>query len=296
MTARVSRVADSNFDRHTAAEHQAIGRAAVVALYDELALDPKPGLVSFVDSGSHSDMNAGTFLRSLFALRRYFVQATALGAEGAPFARLEAAGMEAEARMLAATHGINTHRGAVFTLGLLCAAAGAVRAEGDKLTPAVLRATLLARWGEALCERIDRGVDSQGRRAARRLGLRAAGEEAALGFPVLFEHTLPALQSARRFGLDDRRTRLHALFGAMAVLDDTTLAHRGGLEGLRYAQAAAQGFLAGGGAGHPSAIERAQHLHREFVRRRLSPGGAADMLAAACWLERVCTRRIPDTA
>lgn len=98
---------------------QRIGRAAIAALYDELALAPKPGLVSFVDSGSHGDMDATTFMRSLFALRHYFPRIAMQGAAGAPFASLEALGVMAETRMLQATGGINTHRGAVFTLGLI---------------------------------------------------------------------------------------------------------------------------------------------------------------------------------
>ena len=107
----------------------AIGRAATLALYDELSLAPKPGLVTLVDSGSHDDMDAYTFMRSLFALRHYFGQIAEAGFDGADFAVLERLGIEAEARMLAATGGVNTHRGAIFMLGLLCASAGAVTRE-----------------------------------------------------------------------------------------------------------------------------------------------------------------------
>ena len=81
------------------------GRAAVVALYDELALEPKPGLVSFVDSGSHSDMNAHIFVRSLFSLRHTFSRLAAVGAAGGEFRDLEREGVAAEARMLHATTG-----------------------------------------------------------------------------------------------------------------------------------------------------------------------------------------------
>jgi triphosphoribosyl-dephospho-CoA synthase len=129
---------------------------------------------------------------------------------------------------------------------------------------------------------------SKGRTAARRYGLRAAGEEAALGFPTLFEHALPALRMARQAGLDDRRARLHVLFATIAALDDTTIAHRGGLAGLRFAQQCAGDFLQRGGGLSPDAVEAAQAIHREFVSRRLSPGGSADILAAACWIERIC--------
>ncbi|WP_082535890.1 triphosphoribosyl-dephospho-CoA synthase MdcB [Methylibium sp. Root1272] len=267
---------------------QRIGRAATVALYEELALYPKPGLVSFVDCGSHADMDGGTFLRSLFALRRYFPQAAALGAAGAGFDVLERLGIDAERRMLLATGGINTHRGAVFTLGLLCASAGAVLARGAPCTPAALRAALRRGWGEALLVRCERTRSSAGQRATRQYGLRGAGEEAALGLPVLFDVAVPALDDALARGLDARAARLETLFHVIAVLDDTNLVHRGGLPGLRFAQRAAAAFLSTGGAARADAIAQAEAIHRAFVAQRLSPGGAADVLAAACWVQRVC--------
>lgn len=269
-----------------AVDTAALGRAATVALYDELALAPKPGLVSFVDNGSHRDMDAGTLLRSLFALRRYFPAIAAAGAADEDFAVLQQLGIAAEARMLAATGGINTHRGAIFTLGMLCAAAGLLLARGEALTPTALRATLTQRWGQDLDDLARRPRVSNGRDVARRYGLRPAAAEATLGFPMLFDVALPALRGSAHLG--PRLARLHTLFELMAALDDTNLAHRGGLDGLRWAQQQARQFLADGGAAQADAIARAQALHAAFVVRNLSPGGAADLLAAACWLDRVC--------
>ena len=271
-----------------AAALRRIGHAAIAALYDELALDPKPGLVSFVDNGSHDDMDTRTFMRSLFALRHGFHRLAALGAAGARFGALEQEGIEAEARMLRATAGVNTHRGAIFSLGLLCASAGAVAAEGEPLCAAALRRALVARWGTALDRRATRPATSNGSTAALRLGLRGAGAEAALGFPLLFEVTLPAMQAGLRRGASARCARVDALFHTIAVLDDTNLAHRGGLAGLRWAQRVACDFLLAGGMARPDGLDHARRIHREFVRRRLSPGGAADLLAAACWAQRVC--------
>ena len=264
-----------------------LGRLAVVALYDELALYPKPGLVSLEDSGSHTDMDGRTFLRSLFSLRRYFPTMVGLGATGAPFPALRACAIEAEARMLRATGGVNTHRGAVFLLGLLCAGAGAVQASGEPLQASRIRTTLLHRWGRALEAHAAVKRDLPGSIAAREHGLRNAAHEAALGFPVLFEQVLPTLETGLRRGLSEDRARLDAFFAAMAHLDDTNLARRGGRDGFDFARQAARGFLAAGGAAGAQGWQAALALHREFVRRRLSPGGAADMLAAACWLTRL---------
>jgi len=270
-----------------------IGRAAVVALYEELALEPKPGLVSFSDSGSHDDMDAGTFMRSLLSLRHAFPRIAVLGAGDADFALLEREGVAAEARMFTATAGINTHRGAIFTLGLLCAGAGLLSARGARVDPLSLRRAVVDRWGEELARRVRRAAASHGAVAARSFGLRGVGTEAADGFPVLFETTLPALRAAAGLGATDRQARVDALFHTMSVLDDTNLAHRGGLAGLRFAQRAARDYLRAGGVLRADGIEHARQVHREFVARRLSPGGAADLLAAACWAQRVCDLRAP---
>lgn len=264
----------------TAPTAQEIGRAATLALYDELALSPKPGLVTLSHRGSHDDMDAHTFMRSLFALRSYFVRIAELGAAGVPFEALERCGIAAEARMLKATGGVNTHRGAIFMLGLLCASAGAL---AQRPTPALIRQTLLLRWGDALAARAQRPPKLPGGLAAQRFQLRSASTEAAMGFPTLFETAVPALARAR--GLPPQAARLDTLFAVMAVLDDSNLAHRGGLEGLRFAQSTARDFLAAGGASR--GLEAAKVIAAEFVRRRLSPGGAADTLAAACWLQRI---------
>ncbi len=262
------------------ADTQFIARAAIVSLYEELALYPKPGLVSFVDSGSHADMDGATFLRSLFALRHDFARIARLGAAGAGFDALEQAGIEAESRMLRATGGVNTHRGAIFTLGLVCAAAGSLQAAGRRPVATALRSALATAWGGDLRRR-------QRVAQPRAAGLRDAGSEAAAGFPVLFEVAVPTLAGELARGRPRQLALLQTLFRVLAGLDDTNLVRRGGIEGLRHVQEAARGFLAAGGAAHPDAIARATALHRDFVARHLSPGGAADMLAAACWVLRM---------
>lgn len=279
----------------------AIGHAAALALHDELALAPKPGLVSFADNGSHTDMDAHTFMRSLIALRPSFVRMAELGAARVPFAALEACGIDAEARMLAATGGINTHRGAIFLLGLLCAALSAAQADaqtgsrhgeehdghlgGQPPTARSVRRALQQHWGAELQARSHRMPSLPGGLAAQRYGLRSASQEAALGFPVLFEAALPAWHQAA--GLPAKLRQLQVFFKIVAVLDDSNLAHRGGLEGLQFARDEARAFLARGGAAQPDAMGQAWAIHHRFVARRLSPGGCADALAAVCLLHRL---------
>lgn len=261
-------------------------RTAVACLYAELALYPKPGLVSLVDNGSHTDMDAATFMRSMFALRHYYARITRAGADDAPFAQLKLLGIDAEGRMLDATGGINTHRGAIFCLGMLCAGIGRAAAQGVALTPEALRAVLLLRWGEELASHCavpgPAPTGSHGLRAAALHGASGAREEGALGFPSVFEIGLPALRQTLAAGRGMRQARVDALFALMAHVSDTNVYHRGGAAGAAIVREQASRFLAAGGTADAGWLARAVHCHRLFVEHRLSPGGAADLLAATC--------------
>jgi triphosphoribosyl-dephospho-CoA synthase len=259
----------------------AIGRLAIRALQTELALHPKPGLVSPVDNGAHDDMDVTTFVRSLLALRFYFTAIAGAGARAAPFAELQALGVEAEKRMLEATGGINTHRGAIFCLGFLAAAAGWRRARGLDLDGANLAASVLALWGEDIAQVGRKAADSNGARAIRRYGARGAREELLAGLPTLLGVAVPALRNALTRGLCPEYASIQCLFAIMAQLQDTNLLHRGGPEGLAFVQNAAQKFLDAGGVFAKDWRQRALDLHGDCVALHLSPGGAADCLGAA---------------
>jgi len=268
---------------------QGVARLAIRSLYAELALYPKPGLVSLVDNGSHKDMTASTFLRSMFALRRYFLHIAEAGIAGAPFADLKRLGIAAETRMLRATNNINTHRGAIFCLGLLCAAIGRCHAERTPLTPDAIRAALTAHWGGELgAHSIDAGTQSHGAKALLRYAASGAREEGARGFPAVFEIGLPALRRTLREGRGMRRARIDALFSLMAGISDTNIYHRGGIDGALTVRSQARAFVARGGTAVPDWEARALQTHRNFVGARLSPGGAADLLGAVCLVHAVC--------
>ena len=262
-----------------------VARHAVRSLYQELALYPKPGLVSLVDNGSHDDMDASTFVRSVFSLRRYFLDSALAGARADDFDVLRRLGIDAERRMLAATGGINTHRGAIFSLGLLCAAAGRA---GLVRQPDMLRAALLDCWGEALARH--RGpATSNGAVVQARYAASGAREQAAAGFPAIFELALPALRHTLAAGRGLRCARVDVLFTLMARLSDTNVYHRGGADGARIVRETALHFLERGGSAAADWEDVAVAAHRRFVAHRLSPGGAADLLAATCFVHALST-------
>jgi triphosphoribosyl-dephospho-CoA synthase len=263
-------------------------RIAVRCLHTELVLHPKPGLVSLVDNGSHTDMTAVTFMRSLFALRHYFARICRAGIDDAPFSVLKRLGIEAEARMLRATGGVNTHRGAIFSLGMLCAATGRATAQGIALTGDGLRAIMLIRWGEELAGHTrPAGASSHGLQVADVHAASGAREEGALGLPSVFEVGLPAMRRTLAAGRSMHLARIDALFALMAHLSDTNVFYRGGAHGALTVKQQAEGFLAIGGTAHPRWRDYALECHRVLVDQKLSPGGAADLLAATCLVHAI---------
>jgi triphosphoribosyl-dephospho-CoA synthase len=262
-----------------------IRNAAVRALMDELVTYPKPGLVSLVDNGSHDDMDATSFVRSTLALRRYFAQIAEAGQQHRGFDALRLLGVQAEARMLGATGGVNTHRGVVFNLGLLAAAAGTVAGTGERRRrPAhTLGDIVAARWGADLGTH-RRNAASHGSGATRHHGVGGALAEAANGFPSVYGLALPAYRAVLRRGGSANQARIEAFFTLLARLDDTNLLHRGGEAGLAFAQAEAAGFLQRGGTARADWRLDAAAIHQAFIARRLSPGGSADLLAACVFV------------
>ncbi|HLK71752.1 MAG TPA: triphosphoribosyl-dephospho-CoA synthase, partial [Steroidobacteraceae bacterium] len=244
---------------------------------------PKPGLVTAVDNGSHRDMDAALFRASISVITPYLGLLAHAGADNAPFLQLQHIGVEAERAMLAATQGVNTHRGAIFALGLLCAAAGRRLAglHGRQSLGRIVRKT----WGRQIRAAV-RVADSHGERVRRLYGIGGARTEAAAGFPAAYRVGLPALIAARRLATPER-ARVQALFSLLAVVQDTNLLFRGGPAALQWARAAAREFLSRGGVGRPGWQREALAIHRLFVQRGLSPGGTADMLAVTLLLERL---------
>lgn len=256
-------------------------RVAAIAEHSlllEVSTFPKPGLVSDIDNGSHPDMHAAMFRRSAAAIRPFFRELVVAGVCNAEMATLRRIGLRAERAMLVATRGVNTHRGAIFGVGLLCAAAG-LRARCQGYVNVSLGRLVAARWGRDIVGG-PRLSDSHGEMASRRYGAGGARQEAARGFPSVYEVGLPAFQAAlRATGGDAAAARVQACFALIAILEDTNLLHRGGADGLRFAQQCAQRFLDTGGVRQPRWQARAEAAHHAFVERRLSPGGAADVLA-----------------
>lgn len=273
---------------------EAVGALATQALRQELDLTPKPGLVDRVNSGAHHDMNHATFVASVAAVAPWFARFTRSGYCGAMQAaapmlsQLRQEGLACEQEMLAATGGVNTHKGSVFSLGLLCAAAGRLHARGLGLTaPAVCEA--VARLCVGVVER-DLGsptaspTGTAGERLFRQHGLAGARGEASSGFATARRHGLAPYLQAKALNCSRERALMESLLHLMAHNADTNLVARGGLPGLHFVQSEARRLLA---LPWPTTAERKVQLEQfdlRLIERRLSPGGSADLLAVTWFL------------
>ena len=252
----------------------AIARSVSSALREELAVYPKPGLVSHVDAGSHSDMDAGCFAASIACLEPFFVSMAEAGAAGCPLFQLQQIGIAAENAMRTATGGRNTHRGAIFCLGLLAAAAG-WRGNGGVLPGSSLGEIVRICWGAEVLLPSELPAMSAGITMCHQYGISGVRGEAKGGFPSVYAVGLPALREALSFA-PPPAAKVQVFFELLAVCEDTTLLRRGGAEGRRFARETARR--------QPGWEAEDIGIHRAFVARNLTAGGVADLLAATLFI------------
>ncbi|HHT9688454.1 TPA: triphosphoribosyl-dephospho-CoA synthase, partial [Legionella pneumophila] len=168
-------------------------KKAVQALYDEVALYPKPGLVSFIDSGAHQDMNGALFFRSLFGLRHYFFQIGLHTALGSSPKKLVTFGLNAEKTMLKITGGVNTHRGAIFALGILCTSICKLSAKYHAFSTEDLHYAVIEQWAQYL-EKEHQNRDTHGTLVTKRYAVPDAKQTAIQGYKAVF-HTYNELSN-----------------------------------------------------------------------------------------------------
>ena len=269
-----------------------IASSACEAILDEVLTSPKPGLVDRFNNGSHRDMDTFTFASSTAALYPYFYTCALTGAKTADestkvtFEKIRKEGKLAEERMLQATGGVNTHRGAIFSMGILCAAAGRLsRADwsADRLRKecADMAAGIVCRdFGKAE-ERLH--PLTYGERLYCECGVTGVRGEAEAGFPLVFETGYPRLLEGLAVGLSLNDAGCAALLAIMAGNTDTNVIHRSSMESLRGLQERIKALL----KDNPyPAREELEKLDAEVTCRNISPGGSADLLAM-CYMVRL---------
>jgi triphosphoribosyl-dephospho-CoA synthase len=275
----------------TALAARRLARLARQALIAEAELTPKPGLVDRRGVGAHTDLSLSIMRRSAVAIEPYFCRMAILSKGAGPSQsmreQLALIGRHAEHTMLEATGGSNSHKGAIWALGLLVSAAAMYDENGARATAIAAKAKDIASFEDRAMPRLV----SHGDAVAMRYGVAGARGEALCGFPHVMKLALPMLRRRRQQGAMEQIARLDALLSVMSRLDDTCVLYRGGAAALATAKEGAVAVEAGGGSGTPLGKRRLNQLEHRLLNLNVSPGGSADLLAAALFLDAVERRQ-----
>jgi triphosphoribosyl-dephospho-CoA synthase len=268
-----------------------LGRSAWMAglarqsLTAEAELTPKPGLVDRRGSGAHRDLSLAMMRRSALAIEPHFREMASLSERTRPSQKvreqLAAIGRNAERAMLMATGGSNSHKGAIWILGLMISAA-AMEDEVDCTASGIAATT------QAIASFEDRAAPrlvSHGDIVAKRYGVSGARGEALQGFPHVLDAGLPTLRRRRGQGATEAAARLDTLLSIMSCLEDTCLLYRGGMAALTAAREGAVAVERAGGVETESGMRQLKLLDRRLLDLGVSPGGSADLLAATIFLD-----------
>ncbi|MGJ5180285.1 triphosphoribosyl-dephospho-CoA synthase MdcB [Bradyrhizobium oligotrophicum] len=281
-----------------------VGSACLTGILLEISAHPKPGLVTPRAMGSHADMDQQTFMLTSAAIAPCFVRCASIGFGHRGEAidvlpQVREVGRQYDALLMQASNGVNTQRGALFALGITAAAAG--RAMVDDAAPGsaqIFAEVAAITAGIVQRELIDcrRAPTTAGEQLHARCGTRGIRGEVEDGFPTVAAHGLPTLRSAIDAGLGLNRSLVHTLISLIAEAEDSTVLWRGGPDALAFVQREARRIRDLGGALTGAGIDRIHAFDAECVARRISAGGAADLLAVTVAVHLIEQRSFPSSA
>lgn len=270
-------------------DKESVSDLATKSLLDEVYTTPKPGLVDCRNNGSHTDMNINTFEKSAHALKPYFGECFSIGkntvslSPNEVFPLLRNAGILAEKTMYTATGGINTHKGAIYSLGILCASIGRLwlpeapfRCASDICLES---ANIVKKAVQNDFKQIT--PSTAGGRLYLRYGLSGIRGEVASGFDSVLKIGLPCYKELRDKNFNSNDAGAITLLYLISNVKDTNLYHRGGIKGAVAAIETTKKLL----SDFPEpAKKQIETLDDAFIEQNLSPGGCADLLAITYFL------------
>lgn len=267
-----------------------ISEIAVKSMLLEVTATPKPGLVDRNNSGAHRDMDFYTFMESSASQVHTFYKCALEGLrfEGKDKKELlkliRPIGIEGENKMFKATSGINTHKGLIFSLGIIAAAAGLQYKETQQnmdvedICHKVTEITEGIVFRE-LKHKNNKDALTYGEKLFKRYGIKGIRGEVESGFYTVRNHSLPILRELMKGKESINDNLVQVLLHLMTVVEDVNILGRHGIEELEYVRTVARETLDLGGIFTEKGRERILKLDEEFIQRNISPGGSADLLA-----------------
>ena len=263
-----------------------IARCAAIAAAEELRLLFKPGLVTPISNGAHKDLDFHLMSKALESLKPFWQECAkrGLSAERASpefLAELRHIGLEAEKRMFDACSGVNTYRGLLYLLGILCAAVGYAISHHQRLEDVFEITRSMA------AEELKRNPNTRTRAKEQGFSSYAGARgEAASGFKTVHK-ALEFLLERKRKACTREETLTDTLLYLISNTYDTNVLGRGGSEGLLFMQLSASEIMKAGGILTPKGTNLYRQFLLETLQWNLSPGGAADLLICTAFLDRI---------
>lgn len=268
-----------------------IAHLATQALQAELDTTPKPGLVDKDNNGAHRDMDYALMQRSIDTLHPYFVKLALLGCTDAlpTHTSIRDIGIEAEKAMLSATNGVNTHKGALFSMGLaVVAAAHEENTDSLQTTIKALAASFPDTNGThgSKAKLLSKGTTA----------IKGALDNAREGYEMLFAEWLPFYIERRKER--DAHTLHKTLLRIMCDLDDTNVIYRTDLATAEEVKQEARALLDSFSKAHTAEDKEKRiaaellalkDMDKRYTARNISPGGAADMLSLTIFIGSIQT-------
>ena len=262
-----------------------IATLATKALLYEVSISPKAGLVSRLSNGSHKDMNFYTFIDSSLALHNYFLNCFDYGQEklfSCPnfFKDLREVGKVAEKEMYEATKGINTHKGTIFSMGILLAVLGVHLKENKEIDLKILSEKIKEMCKPLLNELEDAdNISTYGEKAYKEYHLTGARGLAISGYEIVLLDGINKLKDFCKT-LDFETACILLLFYYMSVLDDTNIVNRASITILKEVQILSKELF----EENKKTLEKENiknsmsKLNDIFIEKNISAGGSADLL------------------
>ncbi len=274
------------------ADKKAISDLAVESLINEVKTTPKPGLVDSKNCGSHRDMDIDTFIKSANSLRSYFGECFSIGHKTSDlssdevFLLLKKEGMKAEKTMYDASGGVNTHKGIIYSLGILCASIGRLWTPDVPYKDIDQITRMCSEISVSAIESDFKNIDTKtaGGRLYKEYGIKGIRGEVLSGFLTVKNISLLTYINALSDGMSENDAGVLTLIKLISCVDDTNLYSRGGISGAEFSKEYALSLL---NKKTSDFIKDVQRMDDEFIKRNLSPGGCADLLAITYFLYEI---------
>ncbi|MGK0468681.1 triphosphoribosyl-dephospho-CoA synthase CitG [Clostridium sp.] len=268
-----------------------IAEYAIEAMLYEVTAYPSPGLVSSISKGAHSDMDHYSFIKSTSIISKYMVLFAEEGySANTPkeiFTAIRNIGIEAENEMFKGTNGINTHKGMIFLLGISCAAVTKAiyeKKDFSEIQDLIREMTIGLVQDELLYMNKDKAT-SYGEKLFLKYKVEGIRGQVEKGIPLVFGYSIGIYNDNEFLNLNDRL--IHTLMCIMQYCEDSNVLHRHSMTELKDVQQKATHIISIGGMTTETGKAAIENLDIEFIKRNISPGGSADLLAVTVFFNSV---------